>query len=57
MFKLRAMQVRDIPAVMSIQEESYAAETVIRARLAACPQLAWVAEDELGDPVGLGRRR
>lgn len=53
MFKLRAMQVRDIPAVMSIQEESYAAEvledeTVIRARLAACPQLAWVAEDELG---------
>lgn len=53
MFKLRAMQERDIPAVMSIQQESYAAEVledeaVIRARLAACPQLAWVAEDVLG---------
>lgn len=53
MFKLRAMQVRDIPAVMSIQEESYAAEVleaeaVICNRLAACPQLAWVAEDEHG---------
>lgn len=53
MFELRAMQVRDIPAVMSIQEESYAVEVledeaVIRARLAACPQLAWVAEDDQG---------
>ncbi len=53
MFKLRAMQARDIPAVMSIQEESYAAEVledeaVVRARLAACPQLAWVAEDDKG---------
>jgi predicted N-acetyltransferase YhbS len=53
MFKLRAMQVRDIPAVMSIQEESYSAEVleseaVICNRLAACPQLAWVAEDDQG---------
>lgn len=53
MFKLRAMQACDMPAVMSIQEESYAVdvledEAVIRARFAACPQLAWVAEDELG---------
>lgn len=53
MFELRAMQERDIPAVMSIQEESYAAEVledeaIIRSRLAACPQLAWVAEDALG---------
>ena len=53
MFKLRAMQVRDIPAVLSIQEESYAAEiledeAVIRDRLAAFPELAWVAEDEQG---------
>ena len=53
MFELRAMQVLDIPAVMSIQEESYAVEVledeaVIRARLAACPQLAWVAEDDQG---------
>ncbi|HCJ29967.1 MAG TPA: histone acetyltransferase [Pseudomonas sp.] len=47
------MQARDIPAVMSIQQESYAAEVledeaVIRTRLAACPQLAWVAEDAIG---------
>ena len=53
MFKLRAMQARDIPAVMTIQEESYAAElleseAVICNRLAACPQLAWVAEDDEG---------
>ena len=45
MFQLRAMQVRDIPAVMSIQEESYSAElleseAVICNRLAASPQLA-----------------
>jgi len=44
------MQERDIPAVLAIQEESYAAavledEAVIRSRLAACPELAWVAED------------
>ncbi len=53
MFKLRAMQVRDIPAVMSIQEECYSAEVleseaVICNRLAASPQLAWVAEDDEG---------
>jgi len=53
MFQLRAMRARDIPAVMAIQDESYAAEVLedealIRARLAACPQLAWVAEDDQG---------
>ena len=42
MYQLRAMQERDIPAVLAIQEESYAAEVledeaVIRSRLAACP--------------------
>ncbi len=47
------MQARDIPAVMSIQEESYAPEVheeeaVVRSRLAACPQQAWVAEDAQG---------
>ncbi len=53
MYQLRAMQERDIPAVLAIQEESYAAavledEAVIRSRLAACPELAWVAEDAGG---------
>lgn len=53
MYQLRAMQERDIPAVLAIQEQSYAAEVledeaVIRSRLAAFPQLAWVAEDALG---------
>src|SRR5690606_31394087 len=53
MYQLRAMQERDIPAVLAIQEESYAAEVledeaVIRSRLAAFPQLAWVAEDGEG---------
>ena len=53
MFSLRAMQERDIPAVLSIQLEAYSPrlqedEAVIRARLAACPQLAWVAEDTEG---------
>ena len=53
MYQLRAMQERDIPAVLAIQEESYAAEVledeaVIRSRLAACPHLAWVAEDAEG---------
>ena len=53
MYQLRAMQERDIPAVLAIQEESYAAavledEAVIRSRLAACPELAWVAEDAEG---------
>lgn len=47
------MQARDIPAVMSIQGESYAPEVheeeaVVRTRLAACPQQAWVAEDAQG---------
>ncbi|WP_312300365.1 GNAT family N-acetyltransferase [Stutzerimonas nitrititolerans] len=47
------MQERDIPAVLSIQQEAYSPqlqedEAVIRARLAACPQLAWVAEDAEG---------
>ena len=53
MYQLRAMQERDIPAVLAIQEESYAAEVledeaVIRSRLATFPQLAWVAEDDEG---------
>ena len=53
MFSLRAMQERDIPAVLSIQQQAYSPrlqenETVIRARLIACPQLAWVAEDNEG---------
>ena len=53
MYQLRAMQERDIPAVLAIQEESYAAEVledeaVIRSRLAACPHLAWAAEDVEG---------
>jgi len=53
MYQLRAMQERDIPAVLAIQEQSYAAEVledeaVIRSRLATFPQLAWVAEDDEG---------
>src|SRR5690606_2606250 len=53
MFSFRTMQASDIPAVMSIQEQVYAPqlheeEAVIRARLAACPQQAWVAEDAEG---------
>lgn len=53
MFELRPMQERDIPAVLAIQEESYAAEVledeaVIRSRLAAFPTLAWVAQDAQG---------
>ena len=53
MFSFRTMQASDIPAVMSIQEEVYAPqlheeEAVIRTRLAACPQQAWVAEDAEG---------
>ncbi len=53
MYQLRPMQERDIPAVLAIQEQCYAAEVleeeaVIRSRLAACPQLAWVAEDARG---------
>lgn len=53
MFSFRAMQARDIPAVMSIQAQAYAPplheeEAVVRSRLAACPQQAWVAEDAQG---------
>lgn len=53
MFSLRPMQEPDIPAVLSIQETCYATdmheeEAVIRARLHAFPDLAWVAEDALG---------
>lgn len=53
MFSFRRMQASDIPAVMSIQEqvyspELYEEEAVIRARLAACPEQAWVAEDAEG---------
>lgn len=53
MYTLRPMQEHDIPAVLAIQDECYAAEVleeeaVIRSRLAAFPRLAWVAEDEQG---------
>lgn len=48
--KLRPMQTSDIPAVMTIQEESYPDELletaeVISARLASFPDCAWVAEE------------
>lgn len=48
--KLRPMQASDIPAVMTIQEESYPDELletleVISARLASFPDCAWVAEE------------
>jgi len=48
--KLRPMQAPDIPAVLTIQEESYPDELlettgVISARLAAFPDYAWVAEE------------
>jgi len=44
------MEAGYIPAVMWMREESYAPEVHeeeagVRTRLAACPQLAWVAED------------
>lgn len=47
------MQEGDIPAVLRIQAQVYAAEVledeaVIRSRLQAFPQLAWVAEDADG---------
>lgn len=53
MYSLRTMQEDDIPAVLSIQKEAYSPqlqedEAVIRSRLAACPQLAWIAEDAEG---------
>lgn len=48
--KLRSMQASDIPAVMTIQEESYPDELletdeVISARLASFPDYAWVADE------------
>ena len=48
--KLRPMQASDIPAVMTIQEESYPDELletaeVVSARLASFPDCAWVAEE------------
>ncbi|HCW96324.1 MAG TPA: histone acetyltransferase, partial [Pseudomonas sp.] len=47
------MQEGDIPAVLRIQAQVYAAEVledeaVIRSRLQTFPQLAWVAEDADG---------
>lgn len=47
--KIRSMQASDIPAVLTIQEESYPDELletaeVISARLASFPDHAWVAE-------------
>lgn len=53
MFQIRAMQAADLPAIMEIQAACYAAdvlesEQVIHARFNACPDLSWVAEDELG---------
>lgn len=52
-FRLRAMQAQDIPAVLAIQAECYSDvlpedENVIRARLQAAPDFAWVAEDVHG---------
>lgn len=48
--KLRPMQAPDIPAVLTIQEESYPDELletaeVLSARLASHPDYAWVAEE------------
>lgn len=50
---LRPMAEHDIPAVLAIQQESYASELlesaeIIRQRLLAAPDLAWVAEDASG---------
>ena len=52
-YHLRPMGEHDIPAVLAIQAESYASELlesaeVIRQRLLAFPDLAWVAEDAAG---------
>ena len=52
-YHLRPMGEHDIPAVLAIQAESYPSEllesaAVIRQRLQAFPDLAWVAEDALG---------
>jgi predicted N-acetyltransferase YhbS len=50
---MRPMGEHDIPAVLAIQAESYAEQLlesaeIIRQRLLACPELAWVAEDARG---------
>lgn len=52
-YSMRLMGEHDIPAVLAIQQESYASELlesrdIIRQRLQAFPELAWVAEDERG---------
>ncbi len=52
-YHLRLMGKHDIAAVLAIQEESYASELlesteIIRQRLLAFPDLAWVAEDAHG---------
>lgn len=52
-YNLRRMSEHDIPAVLAVQEESYASELletaeVVRQRLQAFPDLAWVAEDAAG---------
>lgn len=53
MFRIRLMQVTDIPAVLMIQEQAYVDEIlesaeVIAERLHSAPQTAWVAETEAG---------
>lgn len=52
-YHLRPMAEHDIAAVLAIQQESYASELlesaeIIRQRLLAAPDLAWVAADALG---------
>lgn len=53
MFRIRLMQVTDIPAVLMIQEQAYVDEIlesaeVIEERLHIAPETAWVAETEAG---------
>lgn len=53
MHGFRAMQPTDITAILTIQLECYAAimvesKAVVCARLAACADTAWVAEDQHG---------
>lgn len=48
---IRTMTAQDIPALERIQEEAYGAHflepaEIIAARFAACPQTAWVAENQ-----------
>lgn len=52
-YRLRPMAEQDIPAVLAIQAECYASELlesaeIIRQRLLAFPELAWLAEDAAG---------